>query len=241
MSYSFDFSFKSNVRDDFFRIDMHVHSLCSDGVHSPASLVNYAKRKGLDGIAIVDHAPRVNVDLTVKRRFKIYRSAIDMEDFIILPGVEFSFPEGHVLAIFPDFNLDFSLSRVESICDLYSIVRDFEGVLIAAHVYRRSGLRDKLISYIDCIDAVEVYPLSRSFRLEDLNVPLVAGSDSHTFLTLGFAFTVIMGCPTSIYDVLELIKSGNVHPVLSKPYFLRRILDCSRWLYPKYLVGRFNC
>jgi len=224
---------------DFFVIDMHVHSFCSDGLHSPDALVKYAKRKGLNGIAIVDHAPKVDIDVIVKRRFKLYKHAFDMNDFVVLPGIEFSFPEGHLLAIFPDFDCDFSFGEVSCIGDLYGVVKDFDGLLIAAHIYRRSGLRDKVLKYIDYLDALEVYPPSRRFNFaKELNIPRVAGSDSHTSLTLGFAVTVFRNQPTSIYDVLKLIKSGEVYPLFFKPYFLRRVLDCFRWFSPTYIFKR---
>jgi predicted metal-dependent phosphoesterase TrpH len=37
------------------RIDLHMHSTYSDGVHSPATLIAIAKSKGIAGIALTDH------------------------------------------------------------------------------------------------------------------------------------------------------------------------------------------
>src|SRR6186713_1228300 len=37
------------------RIDMHMHSTYSDGVRTPAELIDMAKAKGLAGIALTDH------------------------------------------------------------------------------------------------------------------------------------------------------------------------------------------
>ncbi|HET6349055.1 MAG TPA: PHP domain-containing protein [Candidatus Krumholzibacteria bacterium] len=37
------------------RIDLHMHSTYSDGIHSPPALVAMAKSKGLAGIALTDH------------------------------------------------------------------------------------------------------------------------------------------------------------------------------------------
>ena len=36
-------------------IDLHLHTTASDGVRSPSEIVNYAKSKGLQAIAITDH------------------------------------------------------------------------------------------------------------------------------------------------------------------------------------------
>lgn len=232
---------RSRERNDLFILDIHVHSFCSDGLHSPEALAKYANKKGLNGIAIVDHAPKLNIDVIVKRRFRRYKYAFDRTNFIILPGIEFSFSDGHLLAIFPDFYFGFSLNGIRYISDLYDVIRDVGGVLVAAHIYRRSGLRDKVLNYVDYLDAVEVYPYSKGFKFADtLSLPCVAGSDSHTMLTLGFAVTVIRGYPSSAYEVLELIRSGEVYPVISKPYVLRRFLDVLRWFSPIYLFKGVN-
>jgi predicted metal-dependent phosphoesterase TrpH len=37
------------------RIDLHMHSTYSDGVHTPAALIRMAKGKGLSGVALTDH------------------------------------------------------------------------------------------------------------------------------------------------------------------------------------------
>ena len=37
------------------KIDLHSHTLCSDGVLSPADLVARAAEKGVDVLAITDH------------------------------------------------------------------------------------------------------------------------------------------------------------------------------------------
>jgi len=37
------------------RIDLHMHSTCSDGVHPPAALVALARTKGVAAIALTDH------------------------------------------------------------------------------------------------------------------------------------------------------------------------------------------
>jgi predicted metal-dependent phosphoesterase TrpH len=44
-----------NSSSDNHRIDMHTHSTFSDGVHSPAALIDMAKLKGLQGLALTDH------------------------------------------------------------------------------------------------------------------------------------------------------------------------------------------
>ncbi len=218
-------------------IDMHVHSNCSDGTHNPASLARHAKRRGLGGIAIVDHAPKLWDSRVIAKRFRLYRDASAHAGFLILPGVEFSLSEGHVLAIFPSY--DFSLHFGVEAWDLPALsdhVRSAGGILVAAHVFRRSGLGLNSLKYAEYLDALEYYPPPQVDFLRKLNLPRIAGSDSHTALTLGFAATAFEGEVSSLVDALELIRSGHVHPVCRLPYYLRKILDLTRLLNVRFLV-----
>lgn len=36
-------------------IDLHMHSIYSDGTYTPTELVTYAKKKGLSAISLTDH------------------------------------------------------------------------------------------------------------------------------------------------------------------------------------------
>ena len=62
--------------------DLHVHTTYSDGLLSPKEVVDLARRKGLNGIAITDHdtVEGINSALKVSKGFK---------DFYLIPGIEF--------------------------------------------------------------------------------------------------------------------------------------------------------
>ncbi len=63
-------------------VDLHLHSTCSDGVHSPARLVEMASAAGLAAIAIADHD---NIDGIVEAL-----AAGLLLDVEVLPAVELS-------------------------------------------------------------------------------------------------------------------------------------------------------
>ncbi|MDR2865927.1 MAG: histidinol phosphate phosphatase domain-containing protein [Methanomassiliicoccaceae archaeon] len=68
------------------RIDLHTHSILSDGELTPAELVRRAMVIGHDAIAITDHVDMTNVDLVVPA---VVRAAELTEDYIrTIPGVE---------------------------------------------------------------------------------------------------------------------------------------------------------
>ena len=79
------------------RYDLHMHSTCSDGVHSPAEVVERAIAGGLDAIALTDHDNTMGV-----------RPALEAAKgrITVIPGVEMSSKwEGrsiHILGYFVD-------------------------------------------------------------------------------------------------------------------------------------------
>lgn len=80
--------------------DLHVHTTYSDGLLSPKEVVDLARRKGLNGIAITDHdtVEGINSALKVNKGFK---------DFYLIPGIEFGTifedEEVHLLGYFIDY------------------------------------------------------------------------------------------------------------------------------------------
>ena len=74
------------------KIDLHVHTCYSyDGMSTLREVVNCAEKKGLDGIAITDHD---TVD-GVKSALKLANE----RRFVIIPGVEVTTLQGHVLGL----------------------------------------------------------------------------------------------------------------------------------------------
>jgi histidinol phosphatase-like PHP family hydrolase len=68
------------------RIDLHTHSIFSDGELIPSELVRRAMACGHDAIAITDHVDMTNVEFVVKNLIKATELC---EDYIkVIPGVE---------------------------------------------------------------------------------------------------------------------------------------------------------
>ena len=82
-----------------YQIDPHCHSWFSiDGVSSPESLIASARRKGLHGFALTDH------DTSDGCRYLIDQGLLredgqPVDDFLVIPGVEVSTAEGHLLCL----------------------------------------------------------------------------------------------------------------------------------------------
>jgi PHP family Zn ribbon phosphoesterase len=91
-----------------FRVDLHLHtslSPCGDSTMVPPLLVDRAKKKGLNIIAICDHNATENV--------RAVKEASRGEGLLVLGGMEVtSCEEAHVLAV---FEADESLKRMQDI------------------------------------------------------------------------------------------------------------------------------
>jgi putative hydrolase len=69
-------------------IDLHTHSLFSDGVLVPSELVRRAMMKGYEVIAITDHADASNLDFTIPRVAAACKELNRRWKITALPGIE---------------------------------------------------------------------------------------------------------------------------------------------------------
>jgi len=81
-------------------VDLHLHTTASDGVRSPSEIVNYAKTKGLQAIAITDHDTIEGLTEAVAEGQRI--------GFEVIPGIEISAEHSpgsmHLLGYFLDIH-----------------------------------------------------------------------------------------------------------------------------------------
>lgn len=69
-------------------IDLHAHTIFSDGELLPYELVRRAFVKGYTAIAITDHVDPSNVDFVVPRMAKALKKLKDLVAIEVIPGVE---------------------------------------------------------------------------------------------------------------------------------------------------------
>jgi predicted metal-dependent phosphoesterase TrpH len=90
-------------------VDLHLHTTASDGVRSPSEIVNYAKSKGLQAIAITDHDTIEGVAEAVAEGERI--------GFEVIPGIEISAEHSpgsmHLLGYFLDIHHPLLNGRLE--------------------------------------------------------------------------------------------------------------------------------
>jgi len=69
-------------------IDLHTHSLFSDGELLPAELVRRLEDKGYSCVAITDHVDLSNLDFVIPRLVKVARDLRRSQSVKVIPGVE---------------------------------------------------------------------------------------------------------------------------------------------------------
>lgn len=69
-------------------IDLHTHSIFSDGVLVPSELVRRAEVLGIKAIAITDHADVSNLDFIIPRIVAVTEALNDIKDIKAIPGIE---------------------------------------------------------------------------------------------------------------------------------------------------------
>jgi histidinol phosphatase-like PHP family hydrolase len=69
-------------------IDLHTHSIFSDGELIPSELIRRAKVMGYRAIAITDHGDHSNIDFIIPRIVKVCRKMAAVSDMMVIPGIE---------------------------------------------------------------------------------------------------------------------------------------------------------
>ncbi|MBP6941678.1 MAG: histidinol phosphate phosphatase domain-containing protein [Syntrophorhabdaceae bacterium] len=69
-------------------IDLHTHTLFSDGELLPSELVRRAKTKGYKAIGISDHADSTNIEMVVAGIARLKKELKHYRGIIVVPGVE---------------------------------------------------------------------------------------------------------------------------------------------------------
>ena len=198
-----------------FKIDLHTHSFFSgDGVSSPEDMVAAAREKGLHGFAITDHNTCEAVTyLLEKGLMREDGSAVD--NFLIIPGVEVTTAEGHLLCI--GATLPYLKGRpAREVCDL---IHERGGLAIPPHPYDlfRAGIRFSTLEKLP-VDAIEVFNAattlrrynSYAFKYAQLRgLPMTAASDAHHEAAIGTAYTILNTDELSVRSVLSQIVKGT--------------------------------
>ena len=186
------------------KLDMHVHTVYSgDSRNSVQDILDGCRRVGMDGVVVLDH-----------NSLRGGKEAIAMKsDILVIPGVEVSSAEGHILA----FNVNEEIPRDRTVGETIDLIHAQGGVAVAAHPYRVwSGLGESnVLGYkFDGIECQNGRSTRRGNRkavelAEMMQKPRTGGSDSHEPETIGKSYTVLPERYEDAESVLKSILAGK--------------------------------
>lgn len=181
------------------RADLHMHTNASDGLPSAREVLDYiAERGDLDVIAITDH-DHIDASLWAYSQRHNY-------PFDIVPGMEVTSKDGHVLALWVTELISAEMSLAETVAAIHEqngiavLAHPYE-LIVAAHTFWRYFTQPEVLQQAQ-IDGIEIHNAGavtpganwlarRKFSAFDL--PLLGNSDAHLLSSIGCGVTRFPG------------------------------------------------
>lgn len=182
--------------------DIHMHTDASDGKYNVSALLDFVAehRPQLNAIAITDH-DTLDSSLYALEQQHLY-------PFEIIPGLEVSSIDGHILALWVTTPIPPYLSLAETV----AAIHEAGGVAILAHPvhpamqkHRHLGMRNirkphvLLQAKLDAIEAHNAGIGGTGFNwlahwiARRIGLPITGGSDAHTLGAIGTGVTLYPG------------------------------------------------
>jgi predicted metal-dependent phosphoesterase TrpH len=171
---------------------------------TPKDLIYYAKKRGLNAVAVTDHN-------YLEGSVKIAR---EVKDFLVIPGMEVSSSDGHIVAL----NIQESIPRGLTAVETVERIHEAGGVSIACHpyVYFKGCLRNAVCSAFDAIEVINAraFPFQNSVKkakeaAEKFKLSQVAGTDAHYGPQIGYGYTSINAEEQTIEAITKAIVQGH--------------------------------
>ncbi|NPA86441.1 MAG: PHP domain-containing protein [Candidatus Diapherotrites archaeon] len=189
------------------RVDLHNHTWFSkDGMMPPGKLLELARRRGIDAIAITDH----------NRLTKVKDPSIP-----VIPGEEIKTTKGEVIGLFLNEEIPGGLSPEET----FELIEEQGGIAVIPHPFDRFRKRTALLLRISpeelpkhvLIEVINGRYVMDRFRREaeafarKWNLPAVGGSDAHTPVEVGRAWTEVPEF-SDLEELYKHLKKGRTRP-----------------------------
>ena len=188
------------------KIDLHVHTIYSvDSLIAPEEVAYYARKRGLNGVAVTDHD---RLDSAVRMSKE--------KEFLILPGMEINSSDGHILAL----NIRNPVAKGLTAEETVDRIHNAGGIAIACHpaAMFKGSLGNHTTSMFDAVEVINssAVPFRHSVKRGEqlaskLELACVAGSDAHYGPEIGCAYTLIDAEP-DIDDIVNAIKKKQCQP-----------------------------
>ncbi|MHA1576007.1 MAG: PHP-associated domain-containing protein [Candidatus Thorarchaeota archaeon] len=188
--------------------DLHMHTLHSkDGLNNPKNLFKLMKKNGLRGLAPTEHWRASTLKV------------IERDNRFIIPACEYKCSDyGELIGLFINDHIE-NRTFEEIAEDIHAqggiTVLPHPCDPMRKHTAIRKGLPKALISkHVDLIEGINSRNIIDLFNKKaqklarELNKPMTAGSDGHSFLEVGNARTWLQDI-TDADDIYKALKKGK--------------------------------
>lgn len=114
-------------------LEMHCHTLHSDGNFTPRELLEAAAAFGCKGVALTDH----NTDSGMAEMTDALQKEIGVK---VIPGIEWTTYFGHMLVLGSEHYVDWRFARPETIDRHIREVKEAKGIVGIAHPFSMGGI-----------------------------------------------------------------------------------------------------
>ncbi len=190
------------------RLDLHIHTTASpDSLLTVEEVFRDALVQGLGGVAITDHNS-VAALARARRAFEGTRG------FLLVPGVEVSTREGHLLV----YGVERAPAPHRPLVETLEEVRRLNGIPVLAHPFRWAHGAGRKVANAAQVAGIEGMN-GRNSDVPNAKAGLVAtrrhltvtgGSDAHERGSVGRCYTETEEDVESVEDFLELLRNGRV-------------------------------
>lgn len=182
--------------------DLHIHTTASDGMMSPAMVLNYISvATPLDLVAITDH----NTMDGYERARDFYAQHDHLHDLTLIPGIEVSSRVGHIIGLWVERVIPRDLSAEETV----AAIHEQGGIALAPHPFawlpglsEFAGVANRFLTVpFDAVETRNSTPTEflnnhRTTRVNRANAQPLAeygGSDAHFLWAIGRTWTEYPG------------------------------------------------
>ncbi len=215
-----------------FAIDFHVHSCYSpDSLLRPEKIIRVARRKGLSGVAVVDHD-------TVRGGLEAVGLVGESGDFVAIAGAEIRTDVGEVIGLFLKSEI-----KSREFSEVVAEIRRQDGIVVLPHPCRTfvsvDSIDNKIIGSVDIIEGFNARMKSGLLNTEAQRLarragkPVLGGSDAHFAHEIGGGRTIFRDMPLTSDAVRKALLEGGMEVVgriLPLPLYAFYEFGLGRWL-----------
>lgn len=198
-----------------YRINIHSHTIFSDGINSPYVMALKARELGFTALVITDHYyGRKSSKGLSKLKYRLLKEAC-REARKILPviiGIEYAYGKEEILIFGSAFIKQiFKCKNKPSIDWMIEWKKEYNGACVLCHPNRPRNwkyLRPLLDGFERCNSGTDSFQCNRAFCSLQ-NLPGWCNSDAHQVKDLAVGFNIVNSKITDESDLVRYIKRGK--------------------------------